>query len=126
MRRTAKKTPTPKKVRQPSDLEEKFARLWGIFGSRNYSSPVTEHTFAPPRKWRFDFAFLDEKVAVEIEGGHWSGGRHTRGSGFAKDAEKYNRATELSWAVLRYTGDDLKKRPAQIIEQIKQCLANRS
>lgn len=121
----AKKRPV-KKIRQPSELEFKFSALWALLGRNSAGEPVKEHFFCTGRRWRFDFAWVSEKVAVEIEGGTWSGGRHTRGSGFIKDTEKYNRATEMGWAVLRYTGDDLKKRPAQVIEQVKACLANRS
>jgi very-short-patch-repair endonuclease len=65
--------------------------------------PATEHRFAPPRRWRFDVAFPDRKLAVEIEGGVWTGGRHTRPGGFLKDAEKYNRAAILGWRLLRFT-----------------------
>ena len=43
------------------------------------------------------------KIAIESEGGTWIGGRHTRGVGFANDAEKYNEAAALGWIVLRYT-----------------------
>ena len=42
-------------------------------------------------------------IAAEIEGGTWSGGRHTRGSGYEKDCEKYNEAVRLGWSVLRFT-----------------------
>ncbi len=62
---------------------------------------VTEHKFHPKRKWRFDFAWPDIKFAVEVEGGIYSGGRHTRGSGFEKDLEKYAEALMLDWRVLR-------------------------
>jgi very-short-patch-repair endonuclease len=65
--------------------------------------PVREYRFAEPRKWRFDFAFCGSKLAVEIEGGTWNGGRHSRGSGMAADMEKYNTAVKLGWRVLRYT-----------------------
>jgi very-short-patch-repair endonuclease len=62
-----------------------------------------EYRFAPPRRWRFDFAWPERKVAVEVDGGTWTGGRHTSGSGFAADLEKLNAAVTLGWRVLRYT-----------------------
>jgi hypothetical protein len=65
--------------------------------------PVTEHRFSPGRKWRFDFAFPDRMLAVEVEGGVWNRGRHTRGAGFEKDCEKYNHAAALGWRVVRFT-----------------------
>lgn len=64
-------------------------------------SPVREHKFHPERKWRFDFFFPERKLAVEIEGG--VGGRHQRIGGFTKDCDKYNAATLMGIAVLRYT-----------------------
>ncbi|WP_036663029.1 hypothetical protein [Pandoraea sp. SD6-2] len=65
--------------------------------------PVREHRFAPPRRWRFDFAWPEQMVAAEVEGGIWTGGRHTRGSGFQADAEKYNAAALAGWRVFRFT-----------------------
>ena len=65
--------------------------------------PEQEYRFHPTRRWRFDFAWSACKVAVEVEGGTWTGGRHTRGSGFEKDCEKYNAAALLGWRVLRFT-----------------------
>lgn len=62
-----------------------------------------EYVFALPRKWRFDFANVDKKVAVEIEGGIWNNGAHTRGAHFESDAEKYNMAAILGWRVLRFS-----------------------
>jgi hypothetical protein len=65
--------------------------------------PTEEFRFAPPRRWRFDYAWPCELVALEVEGGAWSRGRHTRGKGFLADMEKYNRATEVGWMVFRVT-----------------------
>ena len=84
-----------------SDLETTFAfQLRAL----KLPEPVREYRFAPPRRWKFDFAWLDLLLAVEIEGGTWSGGRHTRGAGFEKDCEKYCEAVLLGWRVLRCTG----------------------
>jgi hypothetical protein len=55
------------------------------------------------KDWRFDFALVDQKIAIEVEGGVFTHGRHTRGSGFTDDCIKYNAATRAGWRVLRYT-----------------------
>jgi len=63
--------------------------------------PQTEHQFCASRKWRFDFAWPLQRLALEVEGGVWTGGRHTRGSGFVKDLAKYNTAASMGWRVVR-------------------------
>jgi very-short-patch-repair endonuclease len=70
--------------------------------------PEAEFRFHPTRRWRFDWAFRAESLAVEIEGGAWVGGRHTRGAGYVKDLEKYNCATLLGWRILRFTPQQVK------------------
>lgn len=65
--------------------------------------PIPEHRFHPQRAWRFDRAWPEKKLAVELEGATHTGGRHTRGAGFDADLEKYNEATLLGWAVLRFS-----------------------
>ena len=64
---------------------------------------VREHKFHAVRKWRFDFALPAYKIGVEVEGGTWSGGRHSRGAGFEADCRKYNFAALDGWLVLRCT-----------------------
>lgn len=76
----------------------------------------TEVRFEPKRRWRADFGV--GRVLVEIEGGTWSGGRHTRGKGYLADCEKYNRAAELGFVVLRYTYTMLEDDPQKVIEQV--------
>ncbi|MGH7171885.1 MAG: hypothetical protein ACRELF_06940 [Gemmataceae bacterium] len=65
--------------------------------------PCREFRFAPPRRWRFDYAWPDRRLALEIEGGTYSGGRHVRGKGYEADCEKYNAAALAGWTVLRVT-----------------------
>lgn len=62
---------------------------------------VAEYRFDKIRKWRFDYAIPELKIAIEIEGGSWVQGRHTRAAGFVADMEKYNAAEASGWHVLR-------------------------
>jgi len=65
--------------------------------------PVAEYRFHPLRRWRFDWAWPEQKIALEVEGGIWIQGRHSRGAGMVKDMDKYNTAATLGWRVLRVT-----------------------
>ncbi len=69
--------------------------------------PQTEVKFHPKRKWRFDLAWPDRKLACEIDGGGFIGGRHSTGMGIQRDCEKGAAALLLGWRVLRVT-------PAQV------------
>lgn len=80
--------------------------------------PEPEHRFHPTRRWRIDYAWPDQKLAVEIEGGVWTAGRHTRSKGFLKDAEKYNALTEMGWRLLRYPPKGVD------YDQIKRVIGN--
>lgn len=68
---------------------------------------VKEYKFHPERRWRFDYAIPAYKIALEVEGGVWTQGRHTRPQGFLGDVEKYNTATLMGWRVFRTTPTDL-------------------
>jgi len=62
--------------------------------------PVKEFRFAPPRRWRFDFAWPTQKVALEVQGGLFVSGRHSRGAALVKEHEKLNAAASHGWRVL--------------------------
>ena len=93
-----------------------------FFAAHSIPDPAREFVFAPPRKWRFDFAWPDRKVALEVEGGVFTGGRHTSSVGFLKDISKYNTAESLGWHVLRCTPKTLLT--LETINLIKQTRAN--
>ena len=98
---------------------------------------VREYKFHPVRKWRFDYAIPEVKIALEVEGGVFKkrsylgkdgfieqtvGGRHTSGVGFLRDLEKYNAATSLGWKLLRVTPNDLLSR--KTLEMIRLTIEN--
>lgn len=70
-------------------------------------APVAELKFHPTRRWRFDYAWPEHRIALEVEGGIWAGGRHTSAKGFLADMEKYNTAAAMGWRVLRITPKSL-------------------
>ncbi len=67
-----------------------------------------EYIFHPTRKWRFDYSWPELKVALEIHGGVFSNGRHTRGVGFSEDKVKMNSAQLLGWLVIEATTTQVK------------------
>lgn len=71
-------------------------------------APVREYRPFTDRRWRIDFAWPSQLVALEVEGGTYSSGRHNRPAGFNADAEKYNALAIAGWMVLRVTTDHIK------------------
>ncbi|MDR3100765.1 MAG: endonuclease domain-containing protein [Paraburkholderia sp.] len=84
----------------PSVIEETFALH---VRAEKLPAPEREVQFDPTRRWRFDFAWSEQRLAVEVEGGIHAGGRHTRGTGFEADARKYLAAMLAGWRVVRVT-----------------------
>ena len=82
-----------------SELEETFAlQLW----AEQLPEPETEYRFHPPRRWRLDFAWPEQMVAVAVEGfGHHKLNRYSR------DVEKYNQAALDGWCLLRVRRQEL-------------------
>lgn len=134
--RKAKRHPmSPEAIAARKLRDDAFVKL---LKSHGVPEPTREFQFArgetPPRKWAFDFAWPDEwhshgtyagnmngpSVAVEIEGGIWNDGAHSRGKHWLSDAEKYNTAAILGWKVLRITPDQMQD--LSTIDLIKRAL----
>ena len=100
----------------PSRLEAKFARFWRSLGGQELER---EFRFHDERKWRADFAHVESRTLIEVEGGLYIQGRHNRPQGFAADAEKYLEAALAGWRVLRLTEFQIT---APMIERIIRFL----
>ena len=85
---------------------------------------IKEYKFHPTRRWRFDYAVPVHKIALEVEGGVWTGGRHTSPKGFLGDIEKYNTATLMGWRVFRTTPEGLYKQST--INMIKEAISRQA
>jgi len=85
---------------------------------------VKEYKFHPKRRWKFDYACPERKIAIEVEGGVWNNGRHTRGKGFIGDIEKYNNASVMGWTLIRVTPDMLLTN--ETIEFVRQAVDGKS
>ena len=100
------------------------ARGWPHYGyicldCYEFLLPDAAHVYAKGRGWKCDFAWPDRRLIVEVEGGVYTQGRHTRPSGFVNDIEKYNALTEAGWKVLRFSRREVKSGEAlNVIERV--------
>jgi hypothetical protein len=95
-------------------------RFGVLCGSLGLPVPAEEYRFHGTRKWRFDYAWVPQQIALEIEGGVFAGGRHSRGAGFRADLTKYNTAAAMGWRVLRVLPEQLET--PETFDYLKACL----
>ena len=88
-----------------SALENLFAFQLDSTGLTGY---VREYQAIPGRRYRFDFCWVKERLAVEIQGGTYSRGAHVRPLGVRRDYEKGNLAVKYGWKVLQFDADMVK------------------
>ena len=105
-------------AREPSWSERAFAEQLYALHQEGWQM---EYQFAPDRKWRFDFAWPREKLAVEINGLLNNGrGSHQRPAGVQSDYEKFNRAVIEGWVVLLGTSRMVKS--GDLLDTVLQAL----
>lgn len=103
--RNASQTPQSAKAKLQQEINERrageFSKLCVRFG---VPAPTLEFPFAlPTRRFRWDFSWPDQKLALECDGGIFTGGRHSRGAGMLKDFEKQNEGAAMGWRLMRCT-----------------------
>lgn len=110
-----------------STLERTFLHYWHILAP-DYLEPIAEYRFDKKRRWRFDFAIEPAtlKIAIELQGGIWSNGKHSRGIGYINDCDKHNAAIEQGWLILSYTSHHLDDNPQEVVAQIERVIKLRT
>ena len=97
----------------------RVAVFLALLKQRGLPHPHREYRFEPSRRWRADYCWPERGIILEVEGGVWTRGRHTRGSGFLLDIEKYNHAATLGYRVVRVTPSTLcTEATLDMIEQL--------
>ncbi len=106
-----------------ADKSNLFIYAWRALAPR---SPLTafdwtaEYKFHASRKWRFDWAYPERKIAVEVSGGQWAahGGRHSRDV----DRDKKNHAAADGWRILEFSTQQLENDPVACIALVLRAL----
>lgn len=101
-----------------SELEAVLANRVAIAG---LPPGEPQFRFVPGRQFRFDRAWVEQRVAIECQGGVWTNGAHSRGSGVQRDCLKFSLAAALGWRVLPVTREMIES--GQAVELLAQALA---
>jgi hypothetical protein len=76
--------------------------------------PQRNYRFHPMRRFEIDWAWPEQKVGVEIQGGIWipgGKGAHSRPMNIVRDMTKHNLLLDAGWRVWHYT-------PKEVIDGI--------
>ena len=106
-----------------TDTAHEFGYLLALVAP-DLPKPCTEWRFDKARKWRFDFAWPEQHVAVEVNGGRYAfaGGRHASDG----DHEKMRRAAALGWRVLPVSPQALRDDPGGVMQDVREALTWKS
>lgn len=103
-----------------SDLEHAFLFELRRNNLRGFVCEYPFKGFNGQRRWRFDVAYEEEKVACEVMGGLFSNGKHSREAGFANDSRKSAEAQLMGWKVINVTPSMIKDGSA--VALVKEAL----
>lgn len=113
----------PKNANKGKSLPQKADLFLTLLNQRYSQTWEAEYKFHPVRKWRMDFACPELKICIEIDGGIFIGGRHSRPIGMLKDNEKLNTAASMGWLVLKFTPQ--QKTKTETFELIDKAVESR-
>ena len=94
-----------KHTKEKNELAKQI--FFSLLDSAGLERPITEHAFHTTRKWRFDYCWPQHMIALEVEGGIFTNGRHSRGAGMKEDFNKYNEAAIMGWRIIKVVPTEL-------------------
>jgi very-short-patch-repair endonuclease len=113
-------------VSKKTDLETHFDTLIRYHQPQIQQGMHTQYRFHHKRLWRADRAWPDAMVLVELDGGTWTGGYHTSGAGYDKDAEKHIAAMSMGYIVVRLSSSMLApERAASFLSLLAHLISTR-
>ncbi|MEY3341214.1 MAG: hypothetical protein RLZZ269_1125 [Actinomycetota bacterium] len=104
-----------------SDLEHRVLEAIRLGGVR---TPKLQHNLECPdgRLVRLDFAWLDERVALEVDHSFW----HAGSAESRKDKSRDRQLALMGWLTVRLTEDDVRDGVAIVIDELRGILAMRT
>lgn len=124
MGKTVRINPAVSREARPTDKDELVRHLITRCIQVGLPEPVREFYFHPTRKWRYDLAFLGGfRLLIDVQGGTWVQGHHSRGTGYRNDCIKMAEAVLAGYRVLWLTSDMISDDTA--IDLIERALKGR-
>jgi len=108
--------PSQRKQTNKEKLETDFNTTWERYGTgqkvtRQHAVKSLRY-FTPKKRqaktYNLDFAWPELLFAVEIQGGTYRNGAHSRGKGYSEDRKRIRDLRFMGWTVFEYTTDDLQ------------------
>lgn len=102
---------------------EKFAQIMQESSVDLWDNCIQEFEFDDERKWRWDYCWPDQKVAVEVDG---FGYGHQAQQSIARNNEKRNAAVSVGWRVFVFDSRTLGSRQGVVdaVDLVWQTLCN--
>ena len=88
-------------TKRPSTGNRYHAVVCALCRAHGWPEPVAEVALIPGRRFRCDLVWESARTVVEVNGGVFIGGRHSRGMGQIKDWEKLNELALDGWKVIQ-------------------------
>ena len=110
--------------RTPSAGATPLYPLITLCRSMKIAEPIPEYRFHPQRKWRADYCWPAHMLMLEVNGGVWTQGRHTRGQGAIDDMAKLSEAAILGYRVLYCTPEQMHNGIA--LDRVIRALTDRA
>jgi very-short-patch-repair endonuclease len=99
----------PSRPRLDSPLEE---ALYDAMPARMQRTVATQHKIG---RYRLDFAFIDEKLCIEVDGRSY----HSKDEAFVRDRERDRWLTSQGWRVMRFASDEVFQHAARCVAEIE-------